>query len=616
MNRVMLSLAVLLITTCQTLAGNEGRPNIVWISCEDISTHLGSYGDRNATTPNLDRFATEAIRYTQAFTCHGVCAPSRTGIITGMDPVSLGANHMRSKARLPAHIKLFPTYLRNAGYYCTNNSKTDYNLEWDEKTVWDESSAKAHWKNRLRPDQPFFAVFNLTMTHESKLWPEGWKDVIKGQPVSKLHRPENMVIPPIYPDTPEVRAAFARLLDVIMVMDQEAGRLLRELDDAGLSDNTVVMFWSDHGNGFPRAKRWLYDSGTHVPLMVRVPEKYRASTNKVPGSVDDRLICLTDLGPTVLQLAGVPVPAHMHGTPFLGKNSERQREYVYAARDRIDERFDLVRAVRDRRYRYVRTLMPWRPALQHKSYAERSVVRQEMRRLLSEGALKPELAVYFQTPRPFEELYDLETDPFELMNLAEDDQYAEHLVRLRTECDRWQIERRDLHLIPETILVDEEKESGSRWAIMNGANGEARCRLLLDIAKQAGRSLKADMDVVVPAMKSPDPAVRWWAVSALSSQQSTDQWTSLLKNAAGDDSAAVRIAAARGLGLAGEKDLAASVLLRELHNSSSFTRHAAILEVDESKSTLIKTERGLIQELADTDTEYINRVASHALMQK
>jgi N-sulfoglucosamine sulfohydrolase len=280
------------------LAGDvSARPNILWISCEDISPMLGCYGYEDADTPNLDRLAAEGTRYSHAFSCHGVCAPSRTGIITGMYPIALGANHMRSKVRLPAHVRLFPEYLREAGYYCTNNSKTDYNLIWDSHTVWDESSGKAHWKHRASPEQPFFAVFNLTMTHESKVWPSGWAEVVSRLPETDRHRPETVTVPPLYPDTPSVREDLARLADLITVMDLEVGRLLKELETAGLSERTIVFFWSDHGNGLPRSKRWTYDSGSRVPLIVRVPEKFRnLAASATAGTVDNRMINLIDLG--------------------------------------------------------------------------------------------------------------------------------------------------------------------------------------------------------------------------------------------------------------------------------------------------------------------------------
>lgn len=605
--------AAVLVFQLASASGDE-RPNIVWISCEDISSHLGCYGDPNATTPHLDAFAEQGVRYTQAFTCHGVCAPSRTGIITGMYPIGLGANHMRSKATLPDSVKCFPYYLRQAGYYCTNNSKTDYNFHWKQDEVWDESSRKAHWKNRSQKDQPFFAVFNLTMSHESKIWPENWKKVVEGQPAESLHDPDRIKVPELYPDTPDVRAAHARLLDIIMVMDQTVGKYLQELDEAGLAEDTIVIFWSDHGNGFPRAKRWVYDTGTLVPMIARVPERFRQADQGRPGTVDDQLINLIDLGPTVLNLAGVKVPEHMFGQPFLGADLPEPRQYIYGARDRVDERFDLVRSVRDKRYRYVRNLMPWRPALQHILYAETSVVRQDMRRLFAEGTLHAESAQFLASPRPIDELYDLQNDPFELVNLADDPEHAQVLKRLQRECTRWQMEVRDAHLIPEILLDEQERQTGSRWEILHRQGGRKRCRELLNLAVTARQPAGADLGILTESAASDDPAVRWWAVTGLGNLQAESEGqVSALRHALQDDSAAVRIAAARGLHRAGHTDEALPELSRALTDSSEFVRHAAIVEIDEIGAAASSTEsavRGMNQSSA-----YIKNVAAHALGQ-
>ncbi len=402
----MLRLTLLLIFCLPLTALADERPNILWISCEDISPHLGCYGDPQATTPNLDQLAAQGVRFTQAHHVHGVCAPARTGIITGMYPTSLGCNHMRCKGLLPEHVKPFPHYLKEAGYYCTNNSKTDYNFEWQKSEVWNESSGKAHWRKRPDLDTPFFAVFNFTMCHESRIWPQNHANVIKDLPPEVLHDPAKMKLPSYYPDTPKVRASMARLYDVITAMDVAAGKVLQQLEEDGLAEDTIVIFWSDHGDGLPRAKRWIYDSGTHVPMLARIPEKFRTGDYGKPGSVDQRLVSMIDLGPTMLHLAGLQVPGHMHGQPFLGENQPAPRKYVHAARDRIDERYDMVRMVRDDRYRYMRTYMPWYPTLRLINYAENNAIRQEMRRLFAEGTLQPEAAQFLAPTRPYEQLYD------------------------------------------------------------------------------------------------------------------------------------------------------------------------------------------------------------------
>ncbi len=609
MKSQLLSLVGLLVVSAQSLAAD--RPNILWISCEDISPRLGCYGDTTATTPSLDQLASQGIRFTHAFSCHGVCAPSRTGIITASYPIALGANHMRSKAKLPPHIRLFPQYLREAGYYCTNNSKTDYNLRWDETATWDETSGKAHWKNRKGNDQPFFAVFNLTMTHESKVWQKGWKEVASVLKEWQRHRPEAMIVPPLYPDTLAVREDIARLTDIVMVMDRQVGKILAELDEAGLTDNTIVFFWSDHGNGLPRAKRWTYDSGSRVPMIVRVPEKYRSiATAAAAGSTDNRMINLIDLGPTVLAVTGVVIPDGVDGQAFLGKSQGRDREFIYGARDRIDERFDMVRTVRSRDFRYVRNLMPWRPALQHVSYGEQNAIMQELRKLLAVGNLPPQSAQWFASPRAAEELYDLNADSWELVNLAKDPAHAATLKALSAECDRWQIETRDAHLLPEIMLDAGETEAGSRWQILHGPDGLQRTEKLLAAAKSTAQSIAAQSDVAMPQLDA-DPAVRWWQVMACNKASNVADFRELLKKESTSEEPAIRIAAAGGLARAGDLKTAAATLGELLGHENHFVQHAAILEIDEARPDLIELTKVQIE--AMSEDEYCQRLAAHAL---
>ena len=400
------------------------QPNILWISTEDISSHLGCYGDEFAITPNIDLFAKESVRYTRAFTVHGVCAPSRSGIITGMYPSSLGSCNMRCSALKPEMIKCFPEYMRDAGYYCCNNSKEDYNFK-SPKRAWNESSKKAHWKNR--PDgKPFFAVFNFFKSHESQLWNSA--DFNNTHPKrlkeSEWQKPERMKVPPIYPDTLAVRRDLARLNERITEFDYFVKDRLDELKDAGVYDDTIVFIWSDHGDGLPRAKRWLYDSGTLVPFIVRIPEKFRVNGQGQAGSTDDQLSNFIDLGPTTLNMAGVKVPGYMQGQAFLGRQLPAERKYIFGARGRIDETYDMVRSVRDTRYRYIRNFNPFVPYLPYLNYAEKCNTMKEMRRLYVRGKLNDVQSQWMADRRPSEELYDLEADPWETKNLAEDAKHA------------------------------------------------------------------------------------------------------------------------------------------------------------------------------------------------
>jgi uncharacterized sulfatase len=471
------SLAVAAFAASDSAAAQApSRPNILWISAEDLSPDLGCYGVDTARTPHLDRLASEGARFTRAFAVAPVCAPSRSAIITGMYPTSIGSLHMRSKAVPPPGVKAFPEYLRAAGYHCTNNAKTDYNFEAPPAhappaTVWDQSGGNAHWRGRA-PGQPFFAVFNLTVTHESRIRtsPEEFaRDTAALKPEDR-HDPARARLPPYYPDTPLVRNDWARYHDLATAMDLQAAAILRELEEDGLAGSTVIFFWSDHGRGLPRAKRWVYDSGIHVPLIVRWPGKI------APGTVRDELVSLIDLAPSVLAIAGVPIPAHFQGRPFLdagGAAAPAPREYIVAHRDRMDETPDTIRAVRDRRYKYIRNFFPERPYAQHIAYLEEMPTMKEMRRLHAEhwNALGPRFGkvldaaqlLYFRPVKPAEELYDTAADPHEVDDLARSPEHAETLRRLRAELERWMRDTGDLGLVPEDELR-ERMRPGGVWA--------------------------------------------------------------------------------------------------------------------------------------------------------
>ena len=330
------------------------RPNVVWLVVEDMSPWLACYGDDTVATPNLDRLAAASVRYANAFATSPVCAPARSSLITGLYATRIGTMHMRtgnpSKTALqkdprayaeipsyeglpPAWLRCFPELLRAQGYYCTNNSKRDYQFQ-APVTVWDQSNGKAHWRNR-RDGQPFFAVFNYGGTHESQTFPN-----VRAKP--RVVDPATVLLPPFYPDTPKVREAVARTYDNIAAMDAWVGGKLRELENAGLLDSTIVFFYSDHGVGLPRGKRSCYDTGTRVPLLVRFPDGRRA------GKTDERVVSFVDFGPTVLSLCGVRPDARLDGVPFLGRFRRKGTGYAFAHADRFDAVYDRQRGVQRR----------------------------------------------------------------------------------------------------------------------------------------------------------------------------------------------------------------------------------------------------------------------------
>ena len=592
-------------------SSNGNRPNILWISFEDISPHLGCYGEEFAITPNIDQFAKEGVRYTRAFTVHGVCAPSRSGIITGMYPSSLGSCHMRYNALRPESIRCFPEYLRQAGYYCTNNVKTDYNFK-PPKQAWDQCNGRAHWKNRPE-GKPFFAVFNFEGTHESQLWNSADFDNThpKRLKESEWQKPEKMKIPPIYPDTPAVRRDLARLFERITELDYFVKDRLDEVKKAGLYDDTIVFLWSDHGNGLPRAKRWLYDSGTLVPLIVRIPEKFRVGGQGPAGSVDGRLVNFIDLGPTVLNLAGAGVGKHMQGQAFLGPKLPGKRKYIFGARGRIDEIYDMVRSVRDGRYRYIRNFNPFRPYFPYLHYAEKCNTMKEMRRLWAEGKLNDVQAQWMVERRGSEELYDLENDPWEVNNLAGDTEYTGMKKQLEKALNNWMIETRDTGLLPESLMKRLAKEHGSEYAILHREGGERRARKLLKIATIATEPKHSDRRAIYKAFESNDAAQRYWAVIATGQLKQSDD-IGRLATALNDEEGSVRVAAARSLYWVGHKETGLKSLERELKkfNEQEEVLHFALdvlKNLGDDAKGVMETVRQLNE--ARTRTDYMNRTA-------
>ena len=433
------------------------QPNILWISVEDLSPRLSCYGDSIAHTPNIDRLAKEGVVYDHAYTVAGVCAPSRASIITGLYPSSFGAQHMRNLSRTsaikeitdpailerplyeavpPPDVKCFTEFLRVNGYYCTNNAKEDYQFT-KPITAWDESSNNAHWRNR-EDGQAFFAVFNIGITHEAQVWTRA---------DDPLEIDSSLIeVPPYYPNSPVIRKDIARHYNNIQLMDQKVGEILTQLEEDGLMDNTIIFFFSDHGDGLPRAKRWIYDSGIRVPLIVRWPD----GTGK--GSRNDELVSFIDLAPTILSLTDIKIPAYMHGQAFLGAQQSPPRKYIYAIRDRMGPSMDNQRAVRTKQYKFIQNYMPGKPYVQLQPYRDRMDLMKELLRMNEEDLLRGPQKLWFRKKKPPIELYDCLNDPYELNNLANDPEYRLVLGELRTAHIQWIADYQDYGLMPENIL--------------------------------------------------------------------------------------------------------------------------------------------------------------------
>jgi len=480
-------------------AESAPQPNILWITCEDIGPQLGCYGDRFADTPNLDALAARGTIYLHAWSNAPVCAPARTTIITGVYPPSTGSQHMRSETSMPDWMKMYPQFLREAGYYCTNNSKTDYNLR-APKGLWDESSNKAHWKNR-QPGQPFFAIFNFTNTHESQ---------IRRRPHQAVHDPSGVRVPAYHPDTPEVRQDWGQYYDNITAMDAMAGQKLKEVEDAGLAGDTIVFFYGDHGSGMPRSKRSACNSGLSVPMIVYIPEKFRrlAAEGYEAGGKSDRLVSFVDLAPTLLSLVGIDPPEWIQGHAFLGPHADPPQPFLYGFRGRMDERYDMVRSVRDQRYVYVRNYMPHLPHGQYVRYQFQTPTTAVWKRLFDEGKLNAQQSLFWQ-PKAAEELYDLQDDPDEVQNLADSPDHRQILVRMRQAQEAWCLSIRDLGFLPEAQI---HSRSGDEAPYTYGHDAQRySLQRIMDTAAIAASRSPEGISALIASFADEDPAVRYWA---------------------------------------------------------------------------------------------------------
>lgn len=514
------------------------RPNILWLVSEDNSPEFVEPYGRLARTPTLAQLAAGGVVYENAFATAPVCAPSRFSIITGRYASSHApACHMRSgdQGSLPDGVRQgLPAHLREAGYYCTNNAKEDYNAPIDVADTWDESSPTAHWRDR--PDgAPFFAVFNYATTHERFVHPG------IAEPLPDGTRPEDVVLPKYQPDLPELRRDRALYFDQNTRLDGELAERLAELEADGLAEDTIVLFYGDHGGVTPRTKRFCYDSGLRVPLIVHVPHKWQHLWPHGPGSRVGDVVTLMDLGPTALSLAGVPVPDGIHGRPIAGPQCESPALYAYGMRNRMDERYDLVRTVRDSRYRYIRNYMPHLPAGQHMTYLFRQPGVRVWQDEFTAGRLNDEQSAFWRA-RPFEELYDIRSDPDEVHNLSESPEHAPLLDRLRTALDRHLLRTRDTGFIPE----------GSQLEHPEASTGDDAYPLdrVMDIAATAARREPASLPSLVAALDDDAEPIRYWGALGILmlGNSATERPVSALESRLIDPSPSVRIVAAEALG--------------------------------------------------------------------
>ena len=595
----ILILIFIQFTSKITLAGEQ--PNILWITLEDASPTFGCYGDAYAKTPHIDSLARQGILFTHAFAPTGVCATARSSLITGMYASSIGTQHMRSMATLPATIVPFPYYLREAGYYCSNNSKTDYNFSVPDG-VWDESSQSAHWRNR-NEGQPFFSVFNLLTTHESRI--RGYEGITSVLTSDELHDPAEATLPPFLPTTEAVRKDWARYHDLLTTVDkEEIPLLLNQLEEDGLSENTIIFLFSDHGVGLPRAKQFIFDSGMQVPLIVYFPKKWQHLAPSNPGTSIDALVSFLDFAPTVLKLAGVAVPGYMEGIPFLNTGGIGERKYIYGIRDRMDERIDMNRTVRDRRFKFHRNYMPYLPHFPWLDYMEKLETSKAFRRLAADNKLESGLEYFMGRRKHLEELYDLENDPWELHNLAGEPGFQDEVERLRKEHFRWVRETRDTGFIPEQMLRDFASE-GSEYAYAQSDEYQLeRCIQVVRLLEKGGAAL--------PQLKEylgdDYPPVRFWAAVGLCNlEMQAHVVEKELELALEDPFPEVAIAAAEALCYANRPESALPLLTRYVKDARPIVRLAAanVLDrIDEMALDVVDILRS--ESVRETSTDFAN----------
>jgi len=564
----LLPVCLIFLASGPLYAADE-RPNFLWIIAEDVSPLFGSYGDRDANTPHLDALAQRSHLFKYAFATAPVCSPSRSALASGVYPTSLGTQHMFSSIPLPERIDPVMRILKRNGYFITLRGKTCFNF--------DDAGLIDYWKQDVAPwrqappDQPFFAYMNLGQTHEGS----GNSSRTAADPLSRLpadarHDPAEAALPPYYPDTAEMRRIWARYLDLISVWDRDVNQVLEQLDADGQADETIVFVLADHGMGLPRYKRWLYRTGVHVPLIVHVPDKFRHLTGESgPGTVHEQLVSLLDLPATALEMAGIERPDYYSGQSLF---PEEPRDALFAARDRLDDLSDLSRSVFDGRYHYIRHFqphfVPMRPGV-IMAGASKKESHRELRRVHEAGEDTEESAKLWSS-RPFEELYDLQEDPYELQNLADKPEQAEVRARLAKRLTRWILETRDTGFASELEMLRRSRLAGEApfaWA-------QDSKSYPLEAALEAAKAASSPHADLLPA--SEEPILTYWAVQQrLIRGDRSAEALAFFNEGLGSESPAVRLAAAEGLARVGEEDSAIPVLLDGLTAEEPWVRMQA-----------------------------------------
>lgn len=534
-------------------ADDVARPNVIWITSEDNSASwLGCYGNTEAKTPALDALAARSVVFDRAYTNAAVCAVARSTILRGMHAVTQGTLHMRSRPQLPTSIIPYVTALRGSGYFCTNNAKTDYNSAGNDAALWDQCNGRAHYKNR-REKQPFFAVFNFTETHESQLFDAALKDRTPRVDPTKIK------LPLFVPDLPELRNDFAHYHDCVTRMDAKVKVVLDELEASGEAENTIVFYYSDHGGATTRGKRYLYESGVRVPLLVHFPKRWQHLSPIAVGTRSSELVSFVDFAPTLLSLCEVKMPASMQGRPFLGKGRREpaKDDVVFFYADRFDEIHGMRRAITDGRYKYMRHFTPTLPNAPYSFYQFGQAGWRAWHTAWKNETLKPEHRVLWEAPTSTEMLFDLENDPHEMKDLSQDPALQERLLAMRQRLQQTMIENFDTGLVPESMF--DELGATTIHEYLHGSSFDRKAISTLAFAATA-RNV-ADLPALLGAMASEDPIKRYWGAQGCvtlgkSSLKAQDQLKKLLD----DKHSAVAVSAAHALWRQGDAETARGFL--------------------------------------------------------
>jgi len=574
------------------------RPNILWLVSEDNNPFIGAYGDRLAHTPNIDALARRGILYRNVYSNAPVCAPTRFTILTGVhSQAAAPANHMRANAKAAGILPCYPELMRKAGYYCTNNAKTDYNCDIDPKQVWDDSSKTAHWKNRPA-GKPFMAVFNSETTHESRMF-----TVTAGRV-----EPADVRVPAYLPDTPDIRRDYASYYNLMEKMDGEIGARLAELEAAGLADDTIVFYYSDNGGVLPRSKRYCTDEGLRCAMVVHLPPKWAHLAPAAAGSAIEAPVSFVDLAPTVLSLAGAPIPTTMQGRPFLGRAAKPQR-YAFGMRNRMDERYDFVRTVTDGRFRYIRNYLPFLPLVQNQAFSWLMKSYQSWDELHRAGKLTPVQARTFE-PRPYEEFYDLKADPDGIDNRIADPAQAARIAAMRAALDAEMLRVNDNGFIPEGSPLEGYVPSRVQHAYP--------LRRLMTLGQAAARRDPRKLGLFRTALADRNDVVRYWAAMGLLmlggvASPAAGQLATTMRN---DSSAPVRIVAAEALAKLGRSQEAVDVLASLLGSANqSMPARLQAVNALTRLGTAARSALPALRAAARVQNEYLPNAATYAIQQ-